>query len=500
MKENTNSAIVYNSIVLYIRLFVTAICGLATTRFALQALGANDFGLFSVIGGIISFIAIINTIMSGTSNRFIATAIGKGNENEVNQTFNVNFIIHLAIALLILIIALPVGDWYIQKFVNYDGDINNVTQIFRFTIIGSVISIVGVPYNGLLLARERFVLFSSIDVASSILKLIVAYSLVSHFDNKLLIYAASLTFLSAYPTLVYFLYCKSKFYSIIKWNLVKDWVSYKKVLSFSIWVGYGALATVGKSQGSALLVNAFFSTIMNTALGIANTVNGILLMLSSSVTKSISPQITKTYAAGNYVRSENLVIMASKISYLIMLCASVPFLVAADFVFELWLGTVPEYVTIFTYLIIADALIGSLNAGIPELVFAMGNIKWYQLTVNTLFLLSIVAGFVVLKIGAPAYALIVTYIVFSLIILVVRQVILNKLVKINNWRLIKESYLPSLLVTAIFALLFLQPFNIHPLIEVIIAYIYLFAIIYFCGLTKKEKQEFFSLFKSKIRK
>lgn len=500
MKENTNSAIVYNSIALYIRLLITSICGLATTRFALQALGANDYGLFSVIGGIISFIAIINTIMSGTSNRFIATAIGKGDMNEANRTFNVNFIIHFVIALGILFVSIPIGDWYIYNYVHYDGDLRLVVQVFRFTIIGSVVSIIGVPFNGLLLARERFILFSFIDIISSIMKLIIAYLLINHFDNKLLIYAASLSFLSAYPTLIYYIYCKNNFSQIVKWNFVRESDVYKKVLGFSIWVGYGAIATVGKSQGSSLLVNAFFSTIMNTALGIANIVNGILLMFASSVTKSISPQITKNYAAGNYERSENLAIMASKISYMIMLCVSVPFIVAADYIFEIWLGSIPNYVVIFTHLIIVDALIGSLNAGIPELVFAMGNIKWYQLIVNTLFLLSIVVGYIVLKAGAPAYSLIITYIIFSLIVLVVRQIILNKLVKINNWRLIRQSYIPSLVITATFLCLFLIPINYHPSIKIGIAYIYLLIIILLFGLKRQEKKVIFSLIKSVINK
>ena len=78
MRENTNKAIVVNTIILYGRLAITAITGLLVSRFALQALGANDFGIFAVVGSVISFIAIINTIMLSTSNRFIAVAVGKG--------------------------------------------------------------------------------------------------------------------------------------------------------------------------------------------------------------------------------------------------------------------------------------------------------------------------------------------------------------------------------------------------------------------------------------
>ena len=98
MQENTNKSLAINTLVLYIRLIVTAICGLFTTRFALEALGVVDYGLFSVIGSIISFIAIINTIMVSTSNRFIAVAIGKRDIREANKQFNVCLIKHVLIS------------------------------------------------------------------------------------------------------------------------------------------------------------------------------------------------------------------------------------------------------------------------------------------------------------------------------------------------------------------------------------------------------------------
>ena len=123
MQENTNKALAINSVILYVRLAITSVLGLFTTRFALQALGINDYGIFSVVGSIISFIGIINTIMVSTSNRFIATAIGKNDSNAVNETYNVNLTIYVILSVLLLLFAIPVGDWYIYHFVHYDGSI-----------------------------------------------------------------------------------------------------------------------------------------------------------------------------------------------------------------------------------------------------------------------------------------------------------------------------------------------------------------------------------------
>lgn len=487
MQENTNRAIFINSIILYVRLFITAISGLLITRFALQALGVDDFGVFSVVGSVISFIAVINTIMLGTSNRFIATAIGKNDEKLINDTFNVNLSIHVVIALITLFFAIPVGEWYIIHFINYDGNIDNVLLVYKITIIGSVISFVGVPYNGLLLAKERFIVFSATDVISHIVKLVISYLLISHFETKLLVYALTICVTTAFPTVVFWIYCTKCFPKYVQIRRVKNSGLYREVFGFSIWVGYGAIASVGKSQGAAVIVNMFFNTVMNTALGIANSVNSILLMFANNVTKSISPQIVKSFSSGDYQRSEDLVIMASRISFMIMLLVSSPFLIAPELLFNLWLGSVPPHVVIFTVLIIIDALVGTFNAGIPDLIFATGKIRNYQLILNTIFLLSVIAAYYVLKAGAAAYYLLVTYIVFSILALIVRQIVLNKLVKFNNLRLFKESYLPCVIVLALFSPYAYFKIINNEFLSIVAGVLYLCVLIYFIGMTNKER-------------
>ncbi len=498
MQENTNKAIVVNSLFLYIKLGVSAITGLLSTRFALKALGANDFGIFSVVGGIVSLITIVNTIMLSTSNRFMATAIGRGEKTFINSTFNVNVAIYIIIAILTIIIAYPLGDWYILRHINYSGNINDVLRVYHITIVGSVISFLGVPYNGLLLAKERFIVFTITDIVSNIIKVIISYLLIYYFVQKLSIYAITIGFCAAFPTFVFMWYCHRMFPDIVTLKFVKNTKMYKEVLNFSVWVGYGAIASVGKTQGAALIVNHFFNTIMNTALGISNSVHSILLLFAHNVSKSIAPQIVKSYAAGDMKRAEDLVVLSSKISYLIMLMISSPFLVASHWVFTVWLNQVPPYVILFTQLMIIDTLIGTLNAGIPELIFATGKISWYQFLVNTIFLISIVVAYWALKAGFPAFYLLVTYILFSVVALIVRQIVLNRVVKFNNWVLLKKSYFPSITITLLFLPMLLLRNYLDPFWLIIISSIYLGGLCYFIGLSKKEKKYFRTAVKKRL--
>lgn len=500
MKENTNKAIAINSVILYAKLFVMTICGLLTTRFALQALGVDDFGLFSVLGSIISFIAIFNTVMISTSNRFISVAIGKGDIIYINEQFNICIVIHITLALLTILVAIPLGDLYIYKYLKYSGDIGTAVHVFHFTVIGSIISFIGVPYNGLLIAKEKFLVFSITEVLTHIFKLGVTFSLLYCFNEKLLIFAFTQGFITAVPTLIYHVYCKRQYPEIVKFTIPRNTQKYMEIFSFSGWVAYGAFATIGKSQGAQILVNSFFNTVMNTALGLANTVNGLLGTFSNSIAQPIMPQITKNYASGNYSRCDDLLVMSTKYTFLVTLFISIPFLTGAEWIFSLWLGNVPPYVLDFTKLVIVDTLITSLNSGISNIIFASGKIKLYQVSINTLRLLSIVAAYMVLKLGGPAHSLLWAYILFSIIIFFVGQWVLYHTLNYDNRILWKRSYIPSFVIFVLAVPLLNFQLCTIPFVNIVFVESYLFILIICFGLSKSEKRKLSEIFIKYIKK
>ena len=257
MQENTNKAIAINSLILYVRLVVISISGLLYTRFSLEALGVNDYGLYSVIACIITFISVLNTIMVTTSNRFIAIAIGLHDKQEICNQFNINLLIHIAIALLTIFLATPIGHWYIHNFVSYNGNMGVAKVVYDVSIFAAALSFVGVPYNGLLIARERFLVFCSTDVLMSLLKLFFTYLLIDHFENKLIVYSWVMAFMTAFPTFVFWLYCRKAFANTTRFVFVRQWKKYNEVIKFSASIGIGAIAMIGKVQGGALIINMF---------------------------------------------------------------------------------------------------------------------------------------------------------------------------------------------------------------------------------------------------
>lgn len=493
--KKENKIIIQNSTYLYLRLFITSLLSIFTTRLILNYLGVIDFGIYSVIGGIVVIIGFINTVMLTVTNRFIAFEIGSGTEKSLNNIFNICFNIHLFIAIIAILIGLPTGEWYITNYLNVPYEKINISLwVYRMSLIGSVISFLGVPYNGLLIAKENFLPYSFIEIISSFLKLLIAYLITLAVHDKLLIYAFFMALVSAIPTIFYVIYCNKKYSLIVKYYLSKKFIEYKEVLNFSKWVGYGAFAFIAKIQGANLILNYFFGTALNASLGIANSVNGIIISFASNVSSVISPQITKSYATNDIQRTENLVIATSKFNFLLLLVPALPFLIQTEYLLKIWLNDFPEHTSNFIRLIIVDSLIVGLNAGVINAVNASGKIKWYQIIVNTISLFSIPLAYLLLKYGLSPESIFYGFIFISIIVLIARQIVLFYLIKFNTKRLLIKSYLPSLLVVlSIIPLFFFQRTGLHPTLLIAISLLYLLFCIYFIGLEKKERQIIFKL-------
>ena len=397
--------------------------------------------------------------------------------------------IHVAIALLALLVAYPVGDWYIPRYVNYDGPLSNAMMVYFISIAGSILSFIGVPYNGLLMAKEKFIVFSLVDVICHILKLAVAWLLVYYFKNKLFIYTLTMAFLTAIPTFIFIIYCKQHYGEIVRFHLVRDRDKYKQVFNFSAWVSLGAVASVGRNQGAALIVNVFFNTVMNTAMGVASSINSYVSLFAQNVKQPMAPQITKSYANGDKSRTDELLIMSTKYTFLLTLLVGSVFLAAPEWLLGLWLGEVPPFASVFLVLFIVDNLVQSMNSGVGVLIMATGKIGLYQVLLSILNILSVVLGFVVLRQGKPAYFLLVAYILISILTFFAIQFVLHRQLHYDTSILWKRSYIPSIIVTSLFVPILFLPSSMPQIIKVAVSFAYLALLEYFIGLTRSERDK-----------
>ena len=438
-------------------------------------------------------LGFLNTVMITTTYRYIAVEIGKGNFEEVNQIFNISFVIHASLAILLVILGETVGAFYITNYLNIlDGNINDALFVFRFSIWAAFFSIISVPYQGLITAQENFLVRASIEVLRSIFMLAAVFLVTTYLGNKLRLYSILTLIVMIIPFALFISYNLRYNYSIVKWSLQTDINKYKEMLGFSGWIMIGAAAWVGKTQGSALIINSFFGTVLNAAFGIASQVNNFVSMFARNLSQAAIPQIMKNYASGNDSYSSKLTLMVSKYSFFLMLLPAFPILLHTEYLLKIWLVDVPDYTVVFVRLNIVYALLTSLDAGIPALVQASGKIKWFQAINSSILLTSLPIAYVLFSYGYKPYFIIITYIVSYVIIMIANLFLLNKLISFNTKDLISKVYCKALIVVLLLLPLFylenllVETFFSFFLLS-IIAVLHYLLIVWFFGVDREEK-------------
>lgn len=439
---NENKKIAFNSVILFVRLCIVSVISLISARFVLQALGASDYGLYNVVGGIVALLNVVNTAMVTTSYRYIAFELGKGEKGNPNNVFNSSLAIHVVFGLLILLVGLPVGEWYVSNYLNVPAEsISDAHFVLRVSVFTTMVSTMLVPYQGLLVAFEKFYLSAVIDILTQSLKLAAIFALVYYVGNRLRMYSLIMMGYVLVSSALFLIYSYRHHRATCRLRVNTDIKLYKEMFSFTGWILFGACSSIGKTQGSAMIINYFFGTVVNAAFAVANQVENFILMFSRMLNQSAVPQITKNFSGGNKDRSVKLASYISKYTYILMTLVVFPVIMEMDFILTIWLKEVPEGSTEFCQLMILGGLIGCMGEGIPALTQASGKIKYFQLIMSSISLMGLPIAFVLYKYTTvPPYTILVVYLGISLLCAGIRLILLKRILNINIRYFITTSY------------------------------------------------------------
>ncbi len=492
---NANKRIAFNSVVIFIRLCIVSVVSLICSRVVLDALGESDYGLYNVVGGIVTLLNVINTSMVSTTYRYIAFELGIGKKGEINKVFNTSFSIHIFFSIFIIIAGLTVGDWYIIHYLNVaEGKIPDALFVFHVSLFTTAISTILVPFQGALVAFEKFSVIAVIDIIANVSKLFVILWLIYSEGNRLRTYSIIIFFTSVISSGGYFVYCWKKFKSIIKLRLSVDKAKVKEMAGFAIWTLFGACASMGKVQGSAIIINYFFGTVVNAAFAVANQVENFILMFARTLNNAAIPQITKNYSGGHASRSILLTSYISKYTFILMCLVAFPMILEMNFILELWLRKIPEGAVIFCKLIILGGLLDCLGAGIPALVNATGHIRNYQIIVHSYTLLGIPIAFLFYKLGYNQYWISIIYCVIIGTSSILRLYLLKRIYNFDIHIILEKSYIKIIYISIpliIFYLLY-NPDNFNSIGHIlgfVASELFLIGIVWILGLEKTEKQK-----------
>lgn len=398
--QPNNSRVAKNAIALTIRMIIVTLVGLYTSRVVFSQLGDVNYGIYGVVGSILGLMGFLTASMSGATSRFITYEIGVGNETRINEIFNSSFLIHCAIALIVILVGETFGVWFLNNVLVIPEDrLDAAWWVFQFSVISSAVSITQVPYSAVLMAYEKMNIYAYFEIVNVVLKLVIVFLLsIAPFD-KLVTYSFLLLVVSALMAFSYRWYCIRNF-KISKLRRIHDYSTVKSMLSFSGMDLYGNVCVTLNSQGLTYAVNIFFGVVYNAAASLATIVNGMLLSLTTNIAIAFKPQIIKQYAQNNITAMGNVMCNSLRFTLIAMALLAVPCALEADYVLKLWLGEVPAYSVEFLRIIIIQSFIPIINNVCNAAIHANGNIKALTFVNGTVFLIMPAIIFIIYHFGA----------------------------------------------------------------------------------------------------
>ena len=394
--------LILNTSATYLRSVIGAGLALFSSRWILSALGQSDFGLFSLVGSILIFIAFLNSVMAGSSSRHYAYALGQGDPEEVNRWFNTAISIHLCLALILTLCGWISGEYLISNVLTIpDIRLDTCHLVFRISLISLFTGMTAVPFTAMFRAKQSIAELSLWDIALSSSNFIFAYLLLQFNGDRLKIYAIGITsILATYHcgqiirATIAFKECKFNFNRWFNKGRANE------IFSFAAWNLIGNLGTTLRDQGTAVLLNLYFGPRINAAYGIAKQVSSQTGQLAGAMLGAFSPEITSREGRGDREGMLTLSLRASKFGTLLILIFFVPLMMELDYVLHLWLISPPPYTTTLCRLILCTFLIDRLTTGYMLAINAYGRIALYQATVGTTLLLTLPIAWLILHLGA----------------------------------------------------------------------------------------------------
>lgn len=420
-----------NTLMLYFRQILIMLVSLYTVRVVLNVLGAEDYGIYNVVAGVVTMFSFLSGAMATASQRYFSFDLGKGDSEHLKTTFSVTFQIYVLLAAIVIILAETVGLWFVNhKLVIPEERMTAANWIFQAAIVSFLLTLITTPYMASIIAHENMNVYAYVSIVEAGLKLGIVFLLKILPFDKLIIYGILLAVVALINTSIYRLYCH-KHYAECKFRFVKDGRLFKEIVSYSGWNLFGSTASVVHNQGMTILINLFFGPLVNAARAVAAQVNVAVLSFAQNFSTALRPQIIKFYATGDKESMLKMVMYGTKIIFFLMLMICVPLYFQVPYLMQLWLKNVPDYTVLFVRLVVIDVLIDSISYPVMSVVQTKGKIKLYQGVVGGLLILNLPVSYIFLGLGFAPESVFIVAIILSVFAMIFRILITQKMVHFN---------------------------------------------------------------------
>lgn len=450
--QSDNRKIAKNTFFLYIRKFLSLAIALYSSRVLLQTLGVDNFGLYGLVGSIVGIFNTLRGLFATSIQRFLN--VEKHADSDIqNRIFSMGISIHVGIA-IIFFIAVEIGGLLMLPHLNIHPEkTNEAFWVLQFSIFSAIVTILTVPYDALMMAKEKFDIIALFSLLDSILRLGVIFLLIFSPINKLIFYSILLFAVSVLFRVLNAWYCSKNFHSIAKFKFSNDRKLFKEMTVFAGWNSLGNIGLSLTTQGLNFVLNYFGGVIANAARTIAYQVNDNIRSFVFDVNTAFLPQSMMAFK-DNKERFYSLQFFSSKLCSAVFLIFVFPVVLFTRPILEIWLSECPPYAVIFIQGVLVYSIIKNLRIPIDVAFKSANKMKNYQICELIIMGLNIPFSCISLYFGAPIYWVFFIMAILEFINLIFICIIAKSELNFPIKQYLKKVVEPVLTVIIILSILF----------------------------------------------
>jgi O-antigen/teichoic acid export membrane protein len=447
-----------NGVYLFVRLLLVLFLSFYITRLALAYLGDEDFGINNVVGGITAIFAIVSMPLTNSIQRFLNVEFAKGKIDQCIVFKTCRKVVFI-LAVVMLILFETIGLYLVNHLVNIpEGKLLESNIVFQLSAFTSVFTLLTLPYQALLFAKENMKIGAYADISLSLFRLVMLIVLPFIIINHLVAYASILFFGYIVTWMFYKGYC-TNFYKDIMKKSDHDASLLRNVLSFSGWNFLESVAGISTTYGTSIIINVFGGVLYNTAYGVSKQISNAVTSFTVNLMKAVEPQITSSHTQENYLYRNNLIIKSSCLSFLLIGYIYIIFQFSGSYMLNLWLGYIPLYTIQVISITLLSSLFTSIVLPFRCLLLATGDIKEYFIALFFLSFASMVIMYFLLYKGMPVKTAFVVLLFFEISKLFLCIITLIWKIKLNIYSIISKLSLCTICLLIMLALTYIVDNN-----------------------------------------
>lgn len=487
-----NKRIAKNTALLYIRMIILMVVTLYTSRVVLAVLGVDDYGIYSLIGGIIALFSFISNALVSAMQRFFNVALGERDQEKYHRVYVMGFNLLILFSVFLLLVGETLGLWFVNNKLNIpEGREAAAFWVYQISIVTLIVHLLRTPDNASIIAYERMGFYAYLSIGEALLKLGIVFLLQVFAMDKLLLYVILYLVATALINVAYKIYC-NKMFAECRYNWLWDKKLFRELLSFSGWSLLSNGSRTVTMQGENIFLNQYYSVSVNAARGIAAQVYNAVNTFLTNFQTAFKPQLTKSYAAGEMENHYSLLYRSSKFSFYLLLVLVVPIIFNLDALLGAWLVEVPLYTKEFCVFVLLAYLADALASPLGTSIAANGNIKGLQISIAVVFVIQLFASFFALRAGWPPYIVSVFILVSHTIHYIFYVYFCKKLCDLRLGEYFKQVILPLIPICILAPTLpfYLQRYSSSIWLALglcVVEVLWVVLFVWFIGLDKTEK-------------